>query len=166
MEEQITNWLNTHKEIALYAVPVFAFLEACVGIGLFVSGVILLSICTLLYTQEIATLAQMIPLAFLGALAGDHSGFFIGRLIGPKFHHTKFAIKHQSKVEKADKLILNYGVYAILIGRLLPAIRSIIPLVTGIGGMSKGRYFSFDVLACAIWSSLLGVLIVGLDQLF
>ena len=166
MEEQITNWLNTHKEIAIYAVPVFAFLEACVGIGLFVSGVILLSICTLLYTQEIATLAQMIPLAFLGALAGDHSGYLMGRLIGPKFHHTKFAIQHQDNIEKADKLILNYGIYAILIGRLLPAIRSIIPLITGIGGMSKRRYLGFDVLACMIWASLLGVLVVGLDSLF
>ena len=166
MEDQITNWLNLHKDVAIYTVPLFAFLEACVGIGLFVSGVILLSICTLLYTQEIATLSQMIPLAFLGALAGDHSGYFLGRLIGPKFHHTKFAIRHQAKVEKADNLILNYGVYAILIGRLLPAIRSIIPLITGIGGMSKARYFRFDVLACLIWASLLGVLVVGLDHLF
>ena len=166
MEEQLTNWLNAHKEIAIYAVPLFAFLEACVGIGLFISGVILLSVCTLLYTQEIATLTQILPLAFIGALTGDHSGFLLGKLIGPKFHHTKFALKHTEKINKADKLILDYGVYAILVGRLIPAIRSIIPIITGIGGMARMRYFLFDVLACLIWTSLLGVLVVGLDQLF
>ena len=166
MEEQITNWLNAHKDIAIYAVPAFAFLEACVGIGLFISGVILLSVCTLLYTQEIATLPQILPLAFIGALTGDHSGFLLGKLIGPKFHHTKFALKYIEKINKADKLILDYGVYAILVGRLIPAIRSIIPVITGIGGMARMRYFLFDVLACLIWTSLLGVLVVGLDQLF
>ncbi|MFT7438478.1 MAG: hypothetical protein ACI8WL_001763, partial [Polaribacter sp.] len=37
-------------------IPLLAFLEACPGIGLFVSGVILLTVSTLLYTEQIATL--------------------------------------------------------------------------------------------------------------
>jgi len=38
-----------------------AFLEAFVGIGLFISGAILLSVCTLLYVEQIAGLELMLP---------------------------------------------------------------------------------------------------------
>lgn len=145
--------------------PLFAFLEACVGIGLFVTGVILLTISTVLYAEGIATILQIIPLAFLGALIGDHSGYLLGRWIGPRFHHTNFANKNSARIEKAEDLIRRRGSIAILIGRLLPAIRSIIPLITGISGFSRLRYFSYDVLACFIWSSLLGVLVVGIDSI-
>ena len=47
---------------------------------MFVSGVILLATCTVMYTEQIATLAQMLPLAFAGAMLSDHCGFYIGRL--------------------------------------------------------------------------------------
>ena len=63
--------------------PAIAFLEACPGIGIFISGAILLSVCTVLYTQDIATLQQMLTLAFLGAIIADNSGYYSGRCIGP-----------------------------------------------------------------------------------
>lgn len=106
----------------------------------------------------------MLPLAFIGALVGDHSGFWLGKFIGPNFHQSKFANKYQGKVEKAEDMIRRRGYWAIFIGRLIPAIRSLIPLITGISGMSKTKYFIFDGLACLLWSSLLGILIVGIDQ--
>lgn len=58
--------------------PAAAFAEACLGVGLFFSSFILVATCSYLYTAEIATLAQMLPLAFAGALLGDHSGFYMG----------------------------------------------------------------------------------------
>jgi len=136
-----------------------------VGIGLFITGVILLTICTVLYTNELATLPQMLPLAFFGAILGDHSGFWLGKIVGPSFHHSSFAIRHKSKVDTAELMIRERGYWAIFIGRLIPAIRSLIPLITGISGMSKRKYFVFDALACLLWSSLLGVLVVGIDKI-
>ncbi len=56
-------WVEAYRDYALFIIPAVAFLEASVGIGLFVSGAILLSICTVLYAQGIATLWQMLPLA-------------------------------------------------------------------------------------------------------
>ena len=48
--EIFIQWLQDYGDYALLVVPLVAFLEACVGIGLFISGAILLSICTLLYS--------------------------------------------------------------------------------------------------------------------
>jgi len=147
-------------------VPLLAFLEAFVGIGLFISGAILLSVCTLLYVEQIATQQQILPLAFLGALLSDHSGYYIGRFMGPKFHQTTFAIKRAQTLKKAEQMINKYGVFAIFFGRFLTPIRSLVPLVTGVSGMDRARYSAFDIIACASWTICLGLLVIGLDQLW
>ncbi len=136
------------------------------GVGLFVSGVILLSVCTILYAEQIATLEQMLPLAFLGALLSDHSGYYIGRLMGPKFHHTTFARKRATILEKAEKNIVKYGPFAIFFGRFLTPIRSIVPLLTGVSGMGRLKYSAYDCVSCTVWALCLGLLVVGLDKLW
>ncbi len=145
--------------------PTIAFLEACPGIGVFISGAILLSVCTVLYTQDIATLPQMLPLAFLGATLADHSGYYIGRWIGPGFHQTEFVIKRKAIFDRTEAVLVKYGEMAIIIGRLMTAIRSVVPLLTGISGLSPARYTLYDLIACAIWTTGLGLLVIGLDGL-
>jgi membrane-associated protein len=142
-----------------------AFLEACPGIGLFISGAILLSICTVLFTQDIATLQQMLPLAFLGATIADHSGYYLGRWIGPGFHNTEFVIKRKAIFDKTEAMLVRHGEMAIIIGRLMTAIRSVVPLLTGISGLSPARYTLYDLVACAIWTTGLGLLVMGIDGL-
>ena len=145
--------------------PTIAFLEACPGIGIFISGAILLSVCTVLYTQDIATLQQMLPLAFLGATLADHIGYYTGRWIGPRFHHTEFVIKRKAIFDKTEAVLVKYGEMAIIIGRLMTAIRSVVPLLTGISGLSPAKYTLYDLIACAIWTTGLGLLVIGLDGL-
>ena len=147
-------------------VPLIAFLEACVGIGLFVSGVILLSVCSILYIEQIATLSQILTLAFCGAVLGDHSGYYFGRWLGPRFYHTSFAQNRLHILKKTEQRIIKYGNFAILFGRLITAIRSIVPLLTGVSGMTRLRYSAYDVLACGIWTAGLGLLIVGIDKIW
>lgn len=146
--------------------PVIAFAEACPGIGLVVSGVVLLGVCTVMYTEQIATLGQMLPLAFLGACLADHMGYYLGRWIGPPFHQTRLALRRKAMLDKAETMLRNHGEFAIIFGRLMTAIRSLIPMLTGVSGMSRWRYSMYDILACAIWTSGLGLLVVGLDNVF
>ncbi len=164
MSEFILDWLHANPEFALLVVPVLAFLEAFIGIGLFISGIILLSVCSLLYVQEIATLSEMLPLAFVGASLSDHIGYYFGRWIGPQFHDTRLAIRRRAMLDRVESLFRKYGAFAIIIGRFLTPIRSLVPLLTGVSGMPRVRYSLFDLLACAIWTTGLGLLIVGVDK--
>jgi|TARA_B100000767_G_scaffold39883_1_gene33462 membrane-associated protein len=146
-------------------IPLLAFLEACPGIGLFVSGVILLSVSTLLYTEQIATLSQILPLAFAGACLSDHLGFYIGRVFGPKLHQTAFAQKRMTEIAKSEAFILKFGTLSVLGGRLIPAVRSLVPMMIGISGTSRLKFTLVDLAACAIWITGLGLLVVGIDSL-
>ena len=146
-------------------IPLLAFLEACPGIGLFVSGVILLSVSTLLYTEQIATLSQILPLAFAGACLSDHLGFYTGHIFGPKLHQTVFAQKRMSEIAKSEAFILKFGTLSVLGGRLIPAVRSLVPMMIGISGTSRLKFTLVDLAACAIWITGLGLLVVGIDSL-
>ena len=145
-------------------IPLLAFAEACPGIGLVVSGAILLGVCTVMYTEQIATLSQMLPLAFSGACLADHLGFYLGRWIGPPFHHTRFALRRKAMLDKTEAMFRKHSELAILLGRLMTAIRSLTPLLAGVSGMSRLRYSLLDLLACSIWTAGLGLLVVGLDD--
>lgn len=161
----IVDWLNAHRALAIYAVPVAAFSEACIGVGLFFSSFILVAICSWLYSEQIATLWQILPLAFAGALVGDHSGYYVGRWIGPGLHGSAFGRRHAARLGRADDLVLRWGSGAILIGRFIPAIRSIVPALTGVAGFGRLRYSAFDTFACLLWVSGLALILLGVDEI-
>jgi membrane-associated protein len=145
-------------------VPAAAFAEACIGVGIFFSSFILVAIGSYLYTEQVATLRQILPLAFAGALLGDHSGFYVGRWIGPRLHRSEFGRRHAGRIAKADDLIVRWGWGAILVGRFLPAIRSIVPAIAGVAGFGRVRYALFDLLACGLWVGGLALILLGVDE--
>lgn len=159
-------WIGDNPSYAHYLVLSLACLEALVGIGLFISGALLLSIAIFLYAQQLISIEAILFLAFTGAAIGDQCGYWLGRWIGPTFHTTKFAARYRRHIDRAEALIRRYGWGAILIGRIIPAIRSIVPLITGISGYSALKYILFDLLAVGIWTLLLGLAVVGTSGLF
>ena len=79
MSELFSEWIASIPPQTLVLVPLVAFLESCVVVGLFVSGVFLLTIVSLIYAQGEFALLTLVSLAFLGAFVGDQIGFFVGR---------------------------------------------------------------------------------------
>ena len=146
-------------------IPLFAFLEACAIIGIFVSGIFLLSTATLLYSTGNSPIIEIVPLAFLGAMAGDHTGYFLGRFVGDRFWKAPILRRYEERKHKVHDLLEKSAPLAICVGRLTPAIRSITPIVAGISGLSPTRFLAFDILACSIWATGLYLLVTGLSQL-
>ena len=142
-----------------------AFLEACPGIGLMISGAVLLAVAVFLYSEQVLTLAQLLPLAFAGACLSDHLGFYLGRWSGAKLHNTAFAKKRAAQLQKAERFILKHGTGAIVLGRLVPAVRSLVPMLAGVSGTARLKFSLIDLLACAIWTAGLGLLVASLGSL-
>ena len=161
--ELVDNWLERYGEGAIYLIPALAFAESCIGLGIFISGAFLLLLCSVLYSNGLAGTDSIMLLACLGAIVGDHLGFYCGVLLGPGFHHSEWAIKYQDKLGKAENLIRRYGAFAIFIGRFVPAVRSIIPALVGISGFDRKRYSLLDMGACVLWAAALALIVRGID---
>lgn len=158
---QLLNQLPAHWGMGV--IFVLAFLEACPGIGLFISGVLLLATATALHTNNVLSLEQIAICAFAGAIIADHLGYYLGRFVGPKFHHSDFAQTHAARIAKTERLLRRFGLAAIPVGRLVPAVRSITPLMLGISRLSRQRFTWIDLFACALWSALLGAMASGIS---
>ena len=145
-------------------VPLFAFLESCAIVGLFVSGLILLSTATVLYSSGNSGLIEIVPLAFLGALAGDHSGYVLGRFAGDRFWKAPVLRRYEHRKHRVHDLLEKSAPLAICLGRLTPAIRSITPIVAGMSGLSPARFLAFDLVACSIWATGLYFLVTQIGN--
>jgi membrane-associated protein len=130
-----------------------------------VSGFILATVASILYTTLSVPLMQMLPVAFVGALLGDHAGFYVGRAIGPRFNQLNLVKRNQDKIDQAEKMIRRFGNFALFIGRFVPAIRSLIPLMLGISEFGRLRYTLLDATACFCWALGLGAIVAGVGQL-
>ena len=147
-------------------IPVLAFAESGVGIGLFISGAFLLLVSATLYNNGFAGLESILILSFFGAILGDHTGYYAGRFLGPRFQRIGFVKKYQSNVARAENIIQRHGGLAIFLGRFVPAIRSLIPVLVGISGLHRLRYSTLDALACLLWTLTLALILIGLDEIF
>lgn len=156
----MTDWLVANRQYAIWIIPLLAFAEACVGIGLFVSGIFLFSAAALLYNIGAAGLVDIALLAFPGALAGDQLGFYAGRHAGPGIHQTRFGQRYAPQLQRCEQLILRHADGVVFIGRFIPAIRSLIPAMLGISGFRARRYFVLDAMACLLWAIALSTLVL------
>jgi membrane-associated protein len=159
IDTNLVDWLITNRHYAYIAIPLLAFAEACIGIGLFVSGIILFSIATALYNTGVLSLLEIILLSFPGALSGDQLGFYAGRRLGPGIHHTRFGQRYSRQLQRGEQVITRHAGGAVFIGRFIPAIRSLIPAMLGISGFDRKHYLMLDVAACALWSIALAGLV-------
>jgi membrane-associated protein len=163
MTEQFTQALATfNAPWAMALIFTLAFLEACPGIGLLISGVLLLATATAFHANSVLTLEQISVVAFGGAIIADHLGFYLGRFVGPKFHHSNFAQRHSVRIAKTERLLRRFGLAAIPAGRLIPAVRSITPMLLGLSGVARWHFSLVDALACAFWAAALGALASGI----
>jgi len=167
MTEVVTEWLGNLPPHALLVVPLLAFLESCLLVGLFVSGVFLLSTVSLIYAGGDIGLFTLIALSFLGALLGDHFGYFVGFHAAPTLWKKKWirqkVVKRRVAFRRMQNLLVKSAPWAICIGRMSPPIRSISPVMAGVAGITPIRFFVFDLLACTIWATGLTLLVLGIN---
>jgi membrane-associated protein len=168
MSELIASWIENVPIQLILLIPVLALLECVFFVGLFVSGVFLLSTCSLVYAQGNTSLYLIIMLAFAGAFTGDHIGYYFGHRSAPYLWQFRWfrkkVIRQKMAYQKFRQLIAFSAPWAISLGRLVPAVRSISPAVAGIAGIKPGQFFAYDLLACSIWAGGLSVLVVGINQ--
>jgi membrane-associated protein len=152
---------NATSPIPLLLVTLLAFLECVVGIGLFVSGAALLSTAIWLHSTNDFSPAIIVIAAFLGAIAGDHLGYFIGSATKPVLSNTRLIRKNQLLVNRITTGLQRSFLLAICVGRLIPVARSLTPALAGAAGLSRNQFHLYDFIACAIWAGGLTLLMIG-----
>ena len=106
-------------------------------------------------------LALVIASGTLGSVLGAIFWYYVGRWIGVARLKT-FAARHgrlltvsPRDIDKVDRAFDRHSGAAILIGRMVPAIRTLISVPAGMFEMTLPRFILFTTIGSALWTGLL-----------
>ncbi len=129
------------------------FAESGVLIGLFLPGDSLLFTAGLLASQGILDLWLLLPLFAAAAILGDSFGYWSGKKLGPRLFKKEDSLLFKKKhVARAQAFYQKHGPKAIVLARFIPIVRTLAPVVAGIGSMHYPTFLKYNILGGLLWS--------------
>jgi membrane-associated protein len=90
-------------------------------------------------------------LLIIAAVIGNIVNYEMGRVLGAKVFKPKNKILKLEYYIQTQKFFDKHGARAIIIGRFLPILRTIVPFVAGIGKLDRTRYNSYNFIGGTVW---------------
>ena len=142
------------------------FAESGVLIGLFLPGDSLLFTAGLLAAQGILSIWVLLPLFAAAAILGDSFGYWSGKKLGPRlFTKEDSRLFKKKHVARAQAFYEKHGPKAIVLARFIPIVRTLAPVVAGIGAMHYPTFLRYNILGGLLWSVAITLLGFGLGSL-
>lgn len=164
---QNTSWIEWGGTTLIAAL---VFIETGFLLGLIIPGGE-----TLLFTAGLLTgvrtlhlpLLALIGILIIAAVAGDMTGYLIGRKLGDRLRHQpdNFLFKRRY-LEQSDAFYQKHPRRALLLGRFLPIIRTFNPLLAASSGMPWPRFLLLTASSCVAYISILVLAGYWLGQQF
>ncbi|WP_229054914.1 DedA family protein [Aeromicrobium sp. Leaf350] len=131
-----------------------AFAESGLGIGMFLPG----ETAIVVLTATMPTWELMLLLAGLvavGACAGDHVGYLLGRRYGDRLRTLRpvqrLGVEH---FDRAMDLMRRRGAVAVFGTRLLPVLRTVTPAAAGASGLSYRSFVLASFAGSCTWAGV------------
>lgn len=139
--------------IGLFAI---VFIESGVFFGFFLPGDSLLFTAGFLASQGFFDVMFLWFLLFLAAVFGDSVGYSFGKHIGPRlFIKPKSIFFSPNHVIRAERFFEKYGRMSIFLARFVPAVRTFVPIVAGVGKMKYDVFLRYNVGGGFIWVTVM-----------
>lgn len=156
------SFLETIGPLGLLVVCLIVFAETGLLVGFFLPGDSMLFLVGL----NLATIWQEIPiwlaclLISLAGFAGDQTGYWIGRRVGPAvFNRPKSKFFNTRNVDRAHAFFETYGSKAVILAHFVPIMRTFIPVAAGVGQLSWRKFTMYNIIGVLTWGS--GVTLLG-----
>jgi membrane-associated protein len=153
--ETFVAWLGPWALVGVCAV---VFAETGLMVGFFLPGDSLLFTLGVFIgagTVAVAPWAACLTIA-LSAVAGNQTGYWIGRGLGPKvFNKPDSRLFKQEHVDKTRAFFDKYGGRTIVIAQYVPIVRTFTPVVAGVSKMNYAHFVSFNIIAAFSWGIIL-----------
>ena len=93
------------------------------------------------------------PLVFLAAIAGNQTGYLIGRKVGPAiFNKPDSRLFKQEYVDRTSAFFERHGGKAVTLAQFVPIVRTFTPVIAGVGKMNYRHFITFNILGATFWA--------------
>ncbi|MGZ5283518.1 MAG: DedA family protein [Bacteroidia bacterium] len=94
----------------------------------------------------------MIPVLVAACLAGDYTGYSLGKHMGKKLYRKEDTWYFKKKyLHKADDFYKHNGKVALIFGRFVPVIRTFNPFISGATKLALGSFMLFSLISSVLW---------------
>ncbi|MEK7638146.1 MAG: DedA family protein [Patescibacteria group bacterium] len=148
------------KGVGYLGVGAIVFAESGLLIGLFLPGDSLLFTAGFLASQGFLSIVPLVLIIFVTAVLGDNTGYWFGKRFGPSvFRRRGSLLLDPEHIHRAEEFFQKHGPKTIILARFVPVIRSIAPILAGVGSMHWSTFFFYNVVGGLLWG--VGVTLTG-----
>jgi membrane-associated protein len=136
-------------DIGMFAI---IFAETGLLFGIFLPGDSLLVTAGLLASQGVFEIWVLLPLLTVAAIAGNQCGYQIGKATGPRiFNRENSRFFNRKHVVRAHDFYEKHGGKTLILARFVPIVRTFVPVIAGVGGMSHATFTVYDISGGFLW---------------
>jgi len=137
----------------LLLIAALIFGESGMFIGFFFPGDTLLLSAGVFAAQGKLSLAAVIIIVAVAAIAGDNVGYHIGKRYGRRlFSKPDGIVFRQEYIRQAEAFYARYGSKTMLVAHFIPVVRTFAPAVAGAANMPYKKFALFDAIGDAAWA--------------
>ena len=94
----------------------------------------------------------MFVILSVAAVLGDTVNYWIGHYLGPRvFKWEKSRLFNPEHLKRTHAFYEKYGAKTIILARFVPIVRTFAPFVAGVGAMTYGTFFLYNVVGGLAW---------------
>lgn len=151
---------NIIQSGGLLLIAAVIFAESGMFVGFFFPGDTLLLTAGIFAAQGKQSLAAIIVVVSLAAIAGDNVGYHIGRRYGRSLFDKEEGLFFQREhMHQAERFFERFGNKAMMLAHFVPVIRTFAPPTAGIAKMNRKQFVIYDAIGDIAWATI--VTLVG-----
>jgi membrane-associated protein len=160
--------LDRGTPVFLLIVGVIVFAESGLLVGMFLPGdSLLFSAGLVVGITGHPHIGLLVLTAFVAAVAGDQVGYGIGTKAGSTaLRRPDGRFVKRKHIEAGQDFFEHHGARAVVLARFIPVVRTVTPVLAGVGGMRYRTFVTWNVLGAGLWASLATTLGYGLGKRF
>ena len=130
------------------------FAESGLFFGIFLPGDSLLFAAGLLAASGFFAPGPLILIVVIAAILGDSVGYWFGSEVGGnlfKREDSRF-FKHEYLV-RTERFYQTYGGRAVILARFVPIVRTLAPILAGVGSMQYRVFLAYNIVGGVLWGA-------------
>lgn len=148
------------SSFGLFGLLVIVFAECGLLVGFFLPGDTLFFSAGLLVANDKISVPLWVVIAVgsAAAVAGNLTGYWIGRKAGPViFDKPDSRIFRREYVERAHTIFERYGPWAVILARFVPVVRTFATVLAGVSRMRFSLYALYSLIGGVLWAAGLSI---------
>src|SRR3989344_9612603 len=133
-------------------IAIIVFAESGLLFGILFPGDSLLFAAGLLSAGGFLAFEPLVFFVVVAAIVGDSVGYWFGANVGVNFFKRKdsFFFK-QEYLKRTELFYQKYGGRAVVLARFVPIVRTLAPILAGIGSMKYSTFLRYNALGGFLW---------------